>query len=276
MSQAPNPRKIGLFMIVAFLIAIGGFLTLHWSSIFPHTTKYIMFFDGSVKGLNVGSPVIFNGVPVGKVMKITLISNGEATFYETAVTAEIQQDSFSVLEEDEQAVEYLNFEEAREYNQVLINAGLRATLVTQSFLTGQKAVDLSLHPGTPVNLKNRKTRQKVIEIPTLTSFTEELNKILKNLPLEKTFERLSNLLGELNNIVKDLNDSGFSANMNRITTAVAGISEKADRIMQNFDNNSKSMNEINQILHNLNETSSSLKNLIDFLERHPEALLKGK
>lgn len=276
MSQTPNPRKIGLFMIVAFLIAIGGFFTLHWNSIFPHTIKYIMFFDGSVQGLTVSSPVIFNGVPVGKVSKITLISNGEATFYETAVIIDVQQDSFTVLDEENQTNTYLNFEETKRFSKILIEAGLRATLVTQSLLTGQKAIDLRLHPNTPINLKNRKTKKKVIELPTLSSFTEELNKILKNLPLEKTFEKLSNLLSELNAMAKELNEKGFSDNLEKVAVSVAGVTEKANRIMQNFDVDSKSMVEINQIVHNLNETSSSLKNLVDFLERHPEAILKGK
>ncbi|MCQ2966471.1 MAG: MlaD family protein [Alphaproteobacteria bacterium] len=276
MSQTPNPRKIGLFMIVAFLIAIGGFFTLHWNSIFPRTMKYIMFFDGSVQGLTVSSPVIFNGVPIGKVTKITLIYNGEATFYETAVTVDVQLDSFSVLDEETQTNDVLNFEESKKYSKILIDAGLRATLVTQSLLTGQKAIDLRLHPGTPVNLKNRKMSQKVIELPTLTSFTEELNKILKNLPLEKTFEKVTSLLNELNLMAKDLNDSGFSNKVDRVAASIAEITEKANRIIQNFDVDSKSMNEINQIVHNLNETSTSLKNLVDFLERHPEALLKGK
>ena len=72
MSQKANPRLIGVFILIAFFVSIGTFFMMNRDRFFSHTTKYVLYFQGSVKGLNVGSPVVFNGVPIGRIINISL------------------------------------------------------------------------------------------------------------------------------------------------------------------------------------------------------------
>ena len=81
MSQKANPRLIGVFILIAFFVSIGTFFMMNRDRFFSHTIKYVLYFQGSVKGLNVGSPVVFNGVPIGSLRGvITSLLAGELRF----------------------------------------------------------------------------------------------------------------------------------------------------------------------------------------------------
>ena len=71
--------KVGLFVIVASIVAIIGVLVLGVGSMFQTNTLIETYIDESVQGLDVGSPVKFRGVPIGKVEKISLTSAEYAT-----------------------------------------------------------------------------------------------------------------------------------------------------------------------------------------------------
>ena len=66
--------KIGLFVISATIIGVLGVVVLGVGTIFQKRTWVETYIDESVQGLDVGSPVKFRGVPVGKVEQITLTS----------------------------------------------------------------------------------------------------------------------------------------------------------------------------------------------------------
>ena len=66
--------KIGLFVIVASIIAVIGVILLGVGSVFQHNALVETYVDESVQGLDVGSAVKFRGVPIGKVETITLTS----------------------------------------------------------------------------------------------------------------------------------------------------------------------------------------------------------
>ena len=75
MRKEPNKKLIGLFVVIGVLIfglLIAGYVR---KELFPpKDNMVVMYFDESVKGLSVGSPVVFKGVEIGKVTKIDLIA----------------------------------------------------------------------------------------------------------------------------------------------------------------------------------------------------------
>ena len=90
MSQKPNKKAIGLFLLIGMitfvLIIAQSVINKFWTD-----DKYItvMYFDESVKGLNVGSSVMFNGVEIGKVVKIEIISNPQDLTFKIPVYAQL-------------------------------------------------------------------------------------------------------------------------------------------------------------------------------------------
>ena len=81
MSIRANPTAIGLFMIGATVLTVGGTATLASTAWFDKQTKFISFFPESVNGLENGAPVKFQGVPVGAVTALGIqIDQRDKTF----------------------------------------------------------------------------------------------------------------------------------------------------------------------------------------------------
>ncbi len=276
MSQKANPRLIGVFILIAVFVSIGTFFLMNRDRFFSQTTKYVLYFQGSVKGLNIGSPVVFNGVPVGRVINISLVTDMQTLEVRIPVTIETNANSFIILSKKKRINPRAGNEEIRRFTEEMIAKGLRARLIPQSILTGQMMIDLSYLPDTPVIMTP--TSLKMIQIPTLPSISDELAKTLQKMPLDETFKRLNKVLEETDKLIAALNGDvpEIIKEMRKITHSVESISDKADKALDSFDENSRTMLDLNQMLRDFSAAAASLRNWADYLERHPEALLKGK
>ena len=271
MIQKANPKLIGSFVIAAFFIFIAVFLLVNKNSFFSRTQKYVLYFQGSIKGLNVGSQVVFNGVPVGRVIGISLITDVKTLDFQIPVYIETNKNSFIVRDLPNRSKESI-----REFTEMLIAKGLRAKLENQNLLTGQKIIGLSFQPGTPVALHDY--NPKMIEIPTLPSTSEELLQTFQKIPLQQTVENLNKLLQDSDKLVRLINTDSpeVMKNIVEITSNLANVSEKAEQALGSFKEDSRTMMDLNKMLRDFSSAAQSLRNWADYLERHPEALIRGK
>lgn len=257
MPKHPNERLIGIFIITgitAFVLAMGFFLR---EKIFTGEDRMlVMYFEESMKGLNVGSPVVFKGVEIGKVAKIDLIADMNNTDFRIPVYAKM---------EAQQGINpYQKSEDRREVLNALIAKGLRARLTSQSLLTGQLMIELEMLPDTPVVLRKRRNND-ILEIPTVLSPIGELSKGLQELPIRQSVENFNTFFTELNRqlpITMPKINNAFE-NFNKMVTT-------NDRVMTDaLENMSKAAS-------SANEAAKAFRNFADYIERHPEALIKGK
>ena len=271
MVQKANPRLIGVFILTAFFVFIATFLLINQDRFFSRSIKYVMYFQGSIKGLNVGSPVMFNGVQIGRVIGISLVTDLQTTELQIPVYVEINQNNFIVLD-----VKSRRKEDLREITDNLIAKGLRAKLEMQSILTGQMMVGISFYPDTPVVLQGH--NPKIIEVPTLPSTSEELIQTLQKLPLRETMGNMNTLLLEADKLLKLINNDTPSVmkDISVLTHSLAAVSQKVEKTLGSFDEDSRTMLDLNKMLRDFSAAAQSLRNWSDYLERHPEALLRGK
>ena len=135
MPKQPNERMIGIFIIsgiLAFLAALSLFLK---EKLFTNDNQMIvMYFEESIKGLNVGSPVVFKGVEIGKVSKIELLAN--TTDLDFSIPVYVKMETVNNI--------YANksYSSKQAILNALIDKGLRARLTSQSYLTGQLMIEL--------------------------------------------------------------------------------------------------------------------------------------
>lgn len=260
MSKAPNKKMIGLFSVVGVSIFIAIVFMFVGESLFNRNDiTLVMYFEESIKGLIIGSPVSFRGVEIGKVSKIDLIADTKDMSFGITVFARLNED---------QSFRVGDFKKIRDKNifmEKLIEKGLRARLTTQSYLTGQLMIELEMLPNSKAVLKNYRYAKNTIEIPTVLSPLGELSKGLQDIPIKDTVVKFNNILDAISN------------QLPVILTQTVGFTKSLNQTFSdNIGGMPATVNNINKTLSDIGEAARSLKNLADYLERHPEALLKGK
>jgi len=146
--------------------------------LFSDTVPVVFYFEGSVKGLDVGAPLMIRGVKVGGVTAFVL--------YTTPMTSPsvfrcmrslTRKRSFRAGEVKVQKYQF--WERKRNINKLIEN-GLRGQLDIQSFVTGQLMVNLDFLPFTKARLVSKDPEE--IEIPTVPTVLMEVTRSLQNSP----------------------------------------------------------------------------------------------
>ena len=201
MSKSANKTLIGAFVVGATALLLLAIAVFGSGKLFQTTSRYVLFFDGSISGLSVGSPVLFRGVPVGRVVEIRLTGDLDNLVFQTPVFIELNKKDegrFSVSDGDISKKEYLDR---------LVSHGLRATLATQSLLTGQLMIEMDFYPRSqiPYPIKEVKEYDDVPEIPTIPSQFDNILQTLTTLPYD---DIASNVLDITEGVKKILSNSG--------------------------------------------------------------------
>jgi paraquat-inducible protein B len=221
MAKQANRMMIGGFVVIAVVLLAASLVVFGSGKFFKKTVKYVLYFDGSVKGLHVGAPVLFQGVQIGSVISIAIRVEPNKLEAEIPVVIEIEPAKFQVDEGDRET-----HRNPRENAQKLIERGLRAMLAMQSFITGQLMIELDFHPGSPVNL--RSTKGDLLEIPTIPSTTERLANALQKLDLEGMEKHLEDTLSGIDRLV---NNPDLKAGIGELK----GVLSDARRLLQNMN-----------------------------------------
>ena len=184
-----------MFVVGAIGLIVAAVLVLGSGKFLKDRPKYVTYFQGSVKGLSVGSPVVFRGVKVGTVTEIKMRFDPKAFEMQIPVYVELGEGNLEIVGADES----LRGQIIEGHTQDLIKRGFRARLATQSFVTGQLMIALDFHPDTPVNLVG--ADPTYTEIPSIPTTLEELQNKLEALPLEETFNKLQNVADGIDKLV---------------------------------------------------------------------------
>src|SRR5512136_1206751 len=147
MSKPVNKTMIGFFVVGAIALVIVAIGVLGSGKFFTQKFNYFMVFEGSVKGLNVGSPLVFRGVKVGAVSSIRMYFNFATKVPIVLVYVESEKGQVIPFNVDEATAKRLINEGGQyAFMKELIARGLRAQLEMQSIVTGQLQVALDLYP----------------------------------------------------------------------------------------------------------------------------------
>lgn len=172
MSQKANKTMIGVFTVGALILLLIGIVVFGSGMFFKKTNEFVLYFDGSVKGLSAGAPVMFRGVSIGTVKNISLIYDSNAGTIILPVIIEIEQGRIKGTPS------FGGAEAAKK----LIELGLRAKLEVRSFLTGELMIAFDLYPDSPAKLRNI---QKVYpELPTLST-SPDIFALMDQLPIKE-------------------------------------------------------------------------------------------
>ncbi len=227
MGKQASKTLIGAFVIGAIALIVAGVVVFGSGKLFASTSKFVMFFEGSVKGLDVGAPVIFQGVKIGEVVRIRLDFNPKDLTLVIPVYIEIDPRLLNVPKELRSLLEEASKSKKAPLMLALIEKrGLRAQLQLQSFVTGQLMVNLDFYPDKPIRLLG--LEKKYPEIPTIPTGFQELTKKLEELPLKEITANLNSSLAGINKLVNSPDLQASLGSLNQLL-------KDADKLVKNID-----------------------------------------
>jgi paraquat-inducible protein B len=212
MSIRANPTAIGLFLIGALVLAVGGTATLASTAWFEKRSTFQSFFQESVNGLETGAPVKFQGVPIGTVTDLLIqIDQRDKTFL-VPVQYEVDLTRLTTLRGS-----FVNLDDSVVLRQQITD-GLRAQLQLESIVTGQLYIELAYRPdAAPPELEDHRTTWP--EIPTNPSLLAALG------------TGAGSLVADMMKIMFQVNQMLAEVDMPEINAAVVASAQAVERLV---------------------------------------------
>lgn len=226
MGKQASKTTIGAFVIGAVALGIAGVLVFGSGKFLQERIRYVMFFEGSLKGLQVGSPVVMNGVRIGQVTDISVVGDLAALRFYSPVYIEIEPNKVHVFREGRSPLGGLMPRNRYALYKPLMEKGMKAQLVLQSFVTGQLWINLAFYPDKPIRLVG--LVKDVPEIPTVPTTLEEMQKTVENLPLKEIARKLDNVMTGLDRIVNSPELQRSFANLERTSGSIDRLAKRVD------------------------------------------------
>jgi paraquat-inducible protein B len=263
--------------------------------IYVKKNRWLLHFDGGVRGLNSGAPVELQGIQVGQVLDVNLEFDVEKGAFRVPVLIETEPGRIRTIGK---------FPEGAEKQKVmdyLVGKGMRAQLKTGSLITGQLLVALDMHPeAPPAKINWEGSYPEVPTVPTamdeITTSLTQLLKKLEKLPIEQIGNDLRDTVAGAKQLINspDLQKSVTALNktLNQAQKFVSTLNKDVAPEMKSAVSNlnatliqaqklAKSLNsnvapQADRTLKELQSAARSIKVWAEYLERHPEALIRGK
>lgn len=188
----PSATLIGTFVLGAAALVVAGVLFFGGGMLREERFTVVSFFDGSVQGLRVGAPVTFRGVPVGEVKSMGVRVNPRTGQSIIQVNMELVPGMVTLYGQPMPDGETLVAS--------LVNEGLTAQLVKQSFVTGLLSVELSFRPGAEVS---RLGDTSLPEVPTVPGDLEALAKQLQAVDIAAVLDSLQRTLAAAETVLSN-------------------------------------------------------------------------
>lgn len=332
MSKPVNPVAVGSFTVGALLLLVAGIFIFGGGQIL-HTDKvrYVIFFDSSLNGLEVGAPVKMQGVKIGEVKEIALLIDPKMHKIYKPVVLEVDRTALTGTGGSKLPSAFTRAKQTANRDK-LVEAGFRARLEMQSLLTGLLYIDIDQHPDKEPEFAKLEYKN-LIEFPSIPTTTEEIRNVaeevvakIRKLPLDEMVKDFSDSLKEVRNLLasedvkksrvalavslqemekalktvnndlgpllKDTHRTVLKTNAlvqdfhqdirpvlvstdKTLSAAIAAL-DKTKESMANIDDAVGPESAMNETLESLREATRSVRDLTDYLERHPESVIYGK
>jgi len=290
MAAHTNHWKLGLFVLTGTILAFSTAAVLGVRSLRPNVGEYVSYLDESVQGLEVGSPIKFRGVTIGRVGKIDVAPDHR----HVEVTSLLDKAALTRLGLDvaegpivRGAVKKL--EQAIDLRVQLAAAGLTGVKFLQlDFFTVADHPPPELPFSVPSNY-----------IPATSSTMKDLEdslvRAMDSLP-EITAQVLK-ILGRIDSMISEVSDSkltsqlpatlaGLRETIGRVNKMLAGLDgdkgllQSVQRASNAFGETARTADDlgiqVEDTLRSVQEAAKSIRRLASAIEQDPDMLVKGR
>ncbi|MGO9991072.1 MAG: MlaD family protein [Steroidobacteraceae bacterium] len=222
MSKKINPTAIGLFIVVGIALGVIGLLLFSSLKLFSRTDEMIVYFDNSLNGLNEGDPVKYRGVTIGHVKRVMIRFNQATEDFALPVILEVDQTLLRKRLGDESVDLF-----TRDAVERSVRNGLRASLQTNSLLTGVLFVGLEFEPNAPPPGFHQ-LEKIYAEVPSEPTDVQQLMNNLASLDLKSIEKNLNALLVNLNASISSLHLAEIHDDITKVLGSVDRLVSSPD------------------------------------------------
>ena len=247
-------------------------------------SEMVMYFKETLRGLAVGAPVDFRGITIGEVKSINVELVSKSKELLMPVTIDVYPGRLRARIRDKEKDK--SVDPARILD-AMVEHNLRAQLRTGNLITGQLYIALDFFPGAaPAKID---WKAEVPVLPTLPGSLTQLQetmfsiaKKLDDLPLEsmgqqadKALHNINTTLDNTNQLIKRLDDE-VSALSPEARTTLKDAQTAIDAARKTLQPDAPVQQNLQDTLQEVSKAAQSIRELSDYLSRHPEALIRGK
>ncbi len=248
------------------------------------TLVYRVNFAGGTGDVGAGTSVQLQGTEVGQVTEARLQFDDVRQALITRVTLEIDPSRIEIIHRrDDAAAEASAAMRAR--IEKLVAHGLRARLVAANFLTGAKVLALDIVHDTPPGRIQQV--DGFAELPSataadLSTILANAQSVLQHIDVATAGPELGHAVKELDRTLSNLDQltAEVEPQIKPLMTSLREATEAAQRTLQAANNmlgtSAASGADLPRLIRELTQTARSLRDLTDYLDRHPESLIRGR
>ena len=252
--------------------------TASQSKIYTEKHRVLMYFADPVRGLLPGAPLELRGYKIGQVLDISFEFDRDTDEVRIPVLAEIEPERVNITGESDFGVTI---------GQMVAN-GLRASLQSGNIVFGKLLVDLEFYPDEPSVKVDFSGKYPVIPtirggvgeilrdaqalVKELRKTGNSINDFLDSNSFKDSVNDLSATLGHIEQISAQINEKAAP----QVTAVLSGAAATLQEAQSMLAANSTTRTEINRLLQELAGAARSIRLLADYLEQHPESIIKGK
>ncbi len=233
MTRKISPTLIGAFVVAGLALLAAAIVFVAGNDLFKRKERAVMYFRGSIYGLQVGAPVVFRGVRVGSVVSIEVVHDRANDRFVIPVVAELERDSVHGIDGPTGATPRRGDAPALA---ALVHRGLRAQLQMQSLLTGMLYVDIDILPrDSPVataprdQLENPIMSRNAIEIPTTDTAVQALKSQLEGMDFHRLLDDVSAIAGSARALVAGPELHAALEDLQAITGSMKRLASQLER-----------------------------------------------
>jgi paraquat-inducible protein B len=248
-----SPAVVGVFVLGALALILGALLYFGGVNFFSKPQRFVVFFDESIHGLDLGSPVKLRGVRVGHVVDLNVRYDTTTNRSVVAVVCEFSRDM--IIDEHHQPVDVTDRARLR----TMIDHGLRAQLGVIGLATGLLFVELDFydpHQYPAGAFAEDDHRVVMPAVPSaISEYQASLTEILSDLrrvDFAGLSQKLGSVLTTANDKLQGLDTAGLSARWSRTAEAIETMAKDP---------------EIKKSFANLNAAGDDLRALVSHLDR---------
>lgn len=225
MNEHAKARSIGIFVSSALLVLVVGVALLSSGSLFKRTDQYVVVFDRSIKGLNIGSTVTAQGVPIGQVVDIQVLYSEQLKKIVLPVYIEVKDIGLKTSH----GVSVDMYTPAHE----AIVGNIQARLVPRSLVTGQLMIELEVNQkqvGRTIDITS-----DVMQLPLLPSQFDEAGAAIEDILRNISAVDFAGISDDLKALVNNVSRILESESISTLTDEVALASRELHTLLESLN-----------------------------------------